>query len=73
MVAKEEAIRLEGVVMEALGNARFKVKLNSNQQEIIAYIGGKLRQHDIKVIEGDPVTLEMSLYELTMGRIVYRN
>ena len=72
-MAKEEAIRLEGVVMEALGNARFKVKLNGNQQEIIAYIGGRLRQHDIKVIAGDPVTLEMSLYDLTRGRIVYRN
>ena len=72
-MAKEEAIRLEGVVTEALGNARFRVKINGNQQEIIAYISGKLRQHDIKVIAGDPVTLEMSLYDLTQGRIVYRN
>ena len=72
-MAKEAAMRMEGVVLEALGNARFKVKLENSEYEIIAYIGGKLRQHDIKVIPGDRVTLEVSPYDLTRGRIMYRN
>jgi translation initiation factor IF-1 len=72
-VAKESAMRMEGVVEEALGNARFKVKLNDSDHVVIAYIGGKLRQNDIKVIPGDKVTMEISPYDLTRGRIMYRN
>jgi translation initiation factor IF-1 len=72
-VAKEEAMRVSGLVLEALGNARFKVKLDHNGHEIIAYIGGKLRQHDIKVLAGDNVVMEVSPYDFTKGRIVYRN
>lgn len=72
-MAKESAMRMEGVVEEALGNARFKVKLNDSDHVVIAYIGGKLRQNDIKVIPGDKVTMEISPYDLTRGRIMYRN
>jgi len=72
-VAKESAMKMEGVVLEALGNARFKVKIENSEHELIAYIGGKLRQHDIKVIPGDRVTMEVSPYDLSKGRIMYRN
>ena len=71
-MAKESAMRMEGVVEEALGNARFKVKLNDSDHVVIAYIGGKLRQNDIKVIPGDKVTMEISPYDLTRGRITRR-
>lgn len=64
---------MQGVVLEALGNARFRVKLDNSEHELIAYIGGKLRQHDIKIIPGDKVTMEVSAYDLTKGRITYRN
>jgi translation initiation factor IF-1 len=72
-VAKEEAMKMQGIVQEALGNARFRVKLENSEHELIAYIGGKLRQHDIKIIPGDRVTMEVSAYDLTKGRITYRN
>lgn len=72
-MAKESAMKMEGVVLEALGNARFKVKIENSEHELIAYIGGKLRQHDIKVIPGDRVTMEVSPYDLSKGRIMYRN
>jgi translation initiation factor IF-1 len=51
----------------------FKVQLENSEHTLVAYIGGKLRKHDIKVIAGDKVTLEMSPYDLTKGRIMYRN
>ena len=70
---KEEAMKMQGVVQEALGNARFRVKLENSEHELVAYIGGKLRQHDIKIIPGDRVTMEVSAYDLTKGRITYRN
>lgn len=72
-MAKESAMKMEGVVLEALGNARFRVKIENSEHELIAYIGGKLRQHDIKVIPGDRVTMEVSPYDLSKGRIMYRN
>ena len=72
-MAKEEAMKMQGIVQEALGNARFRVKLENSEHELIAYIGGKLRQHDIKIIPGDRVTMEVSAYDLTKGRITYRN
>jgi len=72
-VAKEEAMKMTGTVTEALGNARFKVKLENTDHTLIAYVGGKLRQHDIKIIPGDVVTMEVSAYDLSKGRITYRN
>jgi translation initiation factor IF-1 len=72
-VAKEEAMKMTGTVTEALGNARFKVKLDNTDHTLIAYVGGKLRQHDIKIIPGDVVTMEVSAYDLSKGRITYRN
>ena len=66
-------MKMQGVVQEALGNARFRVKLENSEHELVAYIGGKLRQHDIKIIPGDRVTMEVSAYDLTKGRITYRN
>lgn len=70
-MAKEEAIRLEAKVKEKLPNARFKVILD-NGHEILAHISGKMRQHYIRILPGDTVTIEMSPYDLTRGRIVYR-
>ena len=68
---KEEAIRLEAKVKEKLPNARFKVVLD-NGHEVLAYITGRMRQHYIKILPGDKVTIEMSPYDLTRARIVYR-
>lgn len=71
-MAKNDVIEVEGVVVEKLPNATFKVKLE-NGYEIIAHISGKLRMHFIKIIPGDKVMLEMSQYDLTKGRIVWRD
>ncbi|MHC5067097.1 MAG: translation initiation factor IF-1 [Planctomycetota bacterium] len=70
-MAKEEAIRLEAKVQEKLPNARFRCVLE-NGHEVLAHISGKMRQHYIRILPGDTVTLEMSPYDLTRGRIVYR-
>ena len=72
-MAKEEAMKMTGKVVEVLGNAMFRVQLDNTEHMVTAYIGGKLRKHDIKVIAGDPVVMEMSPYDLTKGRIMYRN
>jgi len=72
-VAKEEGMRMNGVVTEVLGNAMFRVKIENSDHLVTAYIGGKLRKHDIKVIAGDRVVMEMSPYDLSKGRIMYRN
>lgn len=72
-MAKEEALRFDGVVQEVLGNSMFRVKLEGSEHMVTAYVGGKMRKFDIKIIEGDKVTLEMSPYDLSKGRIVYRN
>jgi translation initiation factor IF-1 len=72
-VAKEEALKFEGRVLEVLPNATFRVVLAEGQHKIIAYLGGKLRQHTINILLGDNVTVEMSPYDLTRGRIIYRN
>jgi len=72
-VAKEEGMKMNGVVFEVLGNAMFRVKLENSEHMVTAYIGGKLRKHDIKVIQGDRVVMEMSPYDLSKGRIMYRN
>ena len=71
-MAKDDVIEAEGVILEALPNATFKVKL-SNGHVITAYISGKLRMNYIKIIPGDGVKLEMSPYDLTKGRIVWRS
>jgi len=71
-VSKDDVIETEGVIVEALPNAAFKVKL-SNGHVITAYISGKLRMHYIKIIPGDSVKLEMSPYDLTKGRIIWRS
>jgi translation initiation factor IF-1 len=71
-VSKDDVIETEGVIIEALPNAAFKVKL-SNGHVITAYISGKLRMHYIKIIPGDSVKLEMSPYDLTKGRIIWRS
>ncbi len=70
-MAKEENIRMSGVVHEVLPNAMFRVILE-NKHQIIAYLGGKMRKHDIKIIQGDNVEIEMSPYDMNKGRVVYR-
>ncbi len=70
-MAKEEAIKVEGVVMETLPNAMFKVELE-NKHQVLAHISGKMRMHFIKILPGDKVTVELSPYDLTRGRITYR-
>ncbi len=70
-MAKEEPIELEGVVNEVLPNANFRVGL-SNGHEILAYLSGKMRKHYIRVLEGDQVTVEISPYDMTRGRVTYR-
>lgn len=71
-MAKEEAMKMTGKVTEVLGNAMFRVKLESSDHLVTAYVGGKMRKFGIKIIEGDKVQLEMSPYDLTKGRIIYR-
>ena len=68
---KEEPISIDGVVLEPLPNAMFNVKLD-NGHEILAHISGKMRKHYIRILPGDKVTVEISPYDLTKGRIVYR-
>lgn len=68
---KEENIEVEGIIVETLPNAKFRVKLE-NGQVILAYISGKMRMHFIKILPGDKVTVELSPYDLTKGRITYR-
>lgn len=71
-MAKEENLRISGVVHEVLPNAMFRVILE-NKHQIIAYLGGKMRKHDIKIICGDRVEIEMSPYDLNRGRVIYRS
>ena len=70
-MAKEETLKFSGTVEEVLGNSMFRVKLENNHT-VIAYIGGKLRKFTIKIILGDKVDVELSVYDLSKGRIVYR-
>lgn len=71
LVAKSDSIEVEGVVVEALPNAMFKVKLE-NGHIVLAHISGKLRMNFIRILPGDKVTLDLSPYDLTRGRIVWR-
>ena len=70
-MAKEEGIAVNGIVEEALPNAMFRVELE-NGHEVLAHISGKLRKFRIRVMPGDKVTVELSPYDLTRGRITYR-
>ena len=69
---KEDAIELEGTVKEPLPNAMFKVELE-NKHVVLAHISGKLRMNFIRILPGDKVTLELSPYDLTKGRIIWRD
>jgi len=71
-LAKEEAIEVAGVVKESLPNTMFRVELK-NGHIILAHISGKMRKNRIKIVPGDTVRIEMSPYDLTKGRIVYRD
>jgi len=71
-VPKEEMIEMEGVVSEVLPNTQFRVQL-SNGADVLAYASGKMRKHRIRILAGDKVTLEMSPYDLTKGRINFRH
>jgi translation initiation factor IF-1 len=71
ILAKEDAIELEGTVLEALPNAMFRVELE-NGHKILAHISGKMRMHYIKILPGDKVQVELSVYDLDRGRITYR-
>jgi translation initiation factor IF-1 len=71
-MAKEELIEIEGVVQEILPNTQFRVRL-SNGVDVLAYAGGKMRQRRIRIIAGDRVSLEMSPYDSTRGRINFRH
>lgn len=70
-MAKEESIEVTGVVKEALPNAMFRVELE-NGHEVLGHISGKMRKHYIRILPGDKVKVELSPYDLTRGRIVYR-
>lgn len=73
-MAKEDLIKISGIVDEVLPNAMFRVILeNEPKTRIIATIGGKLRQHNIRILLGDKVDVEMSPYDMTRGRVVYRS
>ncbi len=72
-MARADMIEVDGVIVEPRSNGFFTVKLDlENQPEVIAHLGGKLRRHYIRVVPGDRVTVELSPYDLTRGRIVYR-
>ena len=71
-MSKSDVIEIEGTVTEKLPNTMFKVQLE-NGHEVLAHISGKLRQNFIRILPGDRVTLEMSTYDLTKGRIIWRD
>jgi translation initiation factor IF-1 len=71
LMPKEKALEVEGVVTEALANTRFRVQLESGHK-IIAHVAGRMRKHFIRIVPGDKVRIELSPYDLTKGRITYR-
>ena len=71
-MAKEEPIEVEGKVVETLPNAMFRVELE-NGHRVLAHISGKMRMHFIRILPGDKVTIELSPYDLSRGRITYRS
>jgi len=70
-MAKEGVIKIEGRVVDVLPNATFRVEINSGQK-VLGYISGKMRKHEIRILDGDRVELELSPYDLTKGRITRR-
>jgi len=70
-VPKEETIQVEGKVIEPLPNALFRVELDNGHQ-VLAHVSGKMRMHFIRILPGDKVTVELSPYDLSRGRIIYR-
>jgi translation initiation factor IF-1 len=71
-MAKEEAIQVMATVLETLPNAMFQVELEENKHKVLAHISGKMRKHFIRILPGDRVLVELSPYDLTRGRIIYR-
>ena len=71
-MAKTEAIEMEATVTQALPNAMFKIRLDGTDKEILGFVSGKMRKHFIRILPGDKVLVELSPYDLTRGRIVYR-
>jgi translation initiation factor IF-1 len=70
-MGKEQAIRVDGTILETLPNATFRIELEGGHK-VLAHVSGKMRMHYIKILPGDKVTVELSPYDLTRGRIVYR-
>ncbi len=70
-MGKEQPIRVDGTILETLPNATFRVELE-NGHKVLSHVSGKMRMHFIKILPGDKVTIELSQYDLTRGRIVYR-
>ncbi len=70
-MAKQSSIKIDGIIQESLSNAMFRVQLE-NGHEIICHISGKMRMHYIRILPGDKVSVEMSPYDLSKGRITYR-
>ncbi len=71
-MTKEDAIQVEATVIEPLPNAMFRVALDANKHEVLAHISGKMRKNFIRILTGDRVLVELSPYDLSRGRIVYR-
>lgn len=71
-MAKEELIEMNGVVSEVLPDSRFRVTLDNGHQ-LVAYTAGKMRKHHIRILAGDKITIEMSPYDVTKGRITFRH
>ena len=72
-MAKEATLEMQGEVIEALPNATFKIKLLDNGHVLLGYISGKMRMHDIRILMGDKVTVEVSPYDVNRGRIIFRD
>jgi translation initiation factor IF-1 len=70
---KESTIQVDGTVDEALPNTMFRVTLDTNGHQVLGHISGKMRKHYIRILPGDKVTVELSPYDLTRGRITYRH
>lgn len=70
-MAKEGTIKIEGIVVDVLPNATFRVEINGGQK-LLGYISGKMRQHEIRILDGDKVEMELSPYDLSRGRITRR-
>lgn len=72
-MAKQDVIEVEAVIIEALPNAMFKAKLKDNDMVVLAHVSGKIRMNYIRILPGDRVTVELSPYDLTRGRITFRH